>query len=137
MKGKNVIKWIVIVLVVIIGILIVSNPHKIASIFDTSKEKEKTKEVKAENIKSSVDAFGILSWEADIINETDNKKENVLISVACYDESRIEIGSASSKIKYIEPGETLHAKLSGTCKYDPKANCEYSIKYNWLEDVLD
>lgn len=89
---------------------------------------DKVYELSVTNTKGSVDAYGKLIWEGDIINNSEYTKENITINVICYNEAREKVGSATTTIKYINSGETLHFTATGFGQYNPNLNCEYEIK---------
>lgn len=106
---------IIIVILIIVGVgSVVSNY-------------EKNEQLVITNTKGNVDAYGQLIWEGDITNKGEYKKENIKINITCYTEAREVAGKASTTIKYINSGETLHFTANGLGQYNPNLKCEYKI----------
>ena len=88
---------------------------------------QKQAQLEITNAKGNVDAFGNLVWEGDITNNGDYTQENVKIDITCYTEAREVAGKATTSIKYIKSGETLHFTATGLGQYDADIKCEYKI----------
>ena len=80
------------------------------------------------NANGNVDSYGYLKWEGDITNQGYYMQKNIKVNVICYTEAREAVGLATTTIKYINPGETLHFTASGTSQYLPNLSCEITIK---------
>lgn len=81
-----------------------------------------------ENSTGHANDNGQMIWEGDITNRGIYSQKNVKIEVICYTTAREKAGIASTSIRYINPGETLHFTATGLSQPDPNLQCEYKIK---------
>ena len=115
-KGPNVFIIIFIVILTLVAIASIT-------IYFT---KYTTNDLEITNSKGK--SMGVfIEWQGDIVNNGKNIKENVNIVYTCYNKSREEMGKASTKIKYIRPGEKIHFTATGTVGSTGGLECEHKI----------
>ncbi len=134
-KRQSYTNWIFVGIVFLLAIIVVATNGGFNNTYNAIKYINENYENKLEikNDKGSVNAFGIISWEGDLVNTTSKKMNNIVIKYTCYTNDRQEVGTAEAKIKYINSNETLHFEATGTGKYAADISCTSKITHSILD----